>query len=203
MKNRYWNGKIFISKPRTTENNKKSNVSKNSKFVCDFLQNELIRCTVYKKYNQNQCCKVNVKRKIQNLFFRSFILHLPFNKLFGLYFPPFMNRYYPNLTYLHVRFVEISTGQRYRSITKSWALIYCPTVRKHLDIRKYRKTLLVPESFLSCNKSGRYCMEEKKNCLKTPDQITCAVYLQIILFRMHGRNTATEKELILFHQDVL
>ena len=46
-------------------------------------------------------------------------------------------------------------------------------------------------------------MEEKKNCLKTPDQITCAVYLQIILFRMHGRNTATEKELILFHQDVL
>lgn len=39
-----------------------------------------------------------------------------------------------------------------------------------------------------------YCMEEKKNQLKRPEQITSIVYFHVILFRIHERDTAREKE---------
>ena len=34
----------------------------------------------------------------------------------------------------------------------------------------------------------------ERNSLKTPEQVTLLVYLHVILFRMHERDTATELE---------
>ena len=34
----------------------------------------------------------------------------------------------------------------------------------------------------------------ERSRLKTPEKVTCVVYLHVILFGMHEKNTATEKE---------
>ena len=38
------------------------------------------------------------------------------------------------------------------------------------------------------------CYGRKRNHSKTPEQITSFVYLHVILFRMHEKDTATETE---------
>ena len=39
-----------------------------------------------------------------------------------------------------------------------------------------------------------YCMEEKRNRLKTPEEVTSVVYHYVILFRMYERDISIEKE---------
>ena len=49
-------------------------------------------------------------------------------------------------------------------------------------------------SFLKLQQNRDILYGRERNCLKTPEQLTCVVYLHVILVRMHERDAAAEKE---------
>ena len=57
----------------------------------------------------------------------------------------------------------------------------------------YQSTFLVSENFFKVAADHRHFVWKRKKSLKTPEQIISVVYVHVILFRMHERDTATEK----------
>ena len=101
LKNRHKNSEsIFILKFQTNENQRKLDVSENSKSIYDFLQNEPYEGSIMltkldvqfvESTTGSNMLKDKCKRKDLRLICRSFILHVPLNKL--LLAVPFTKRY--------------------------------------------------------------------------------------------------------------
>ena len=119
LKNRLKNSEsIFILKLQTNENQRKSDVSENSKAIYDFLQNEPYEGSIMltkldvrfvESTTGSNMLKDKCKRKDLRFICRSFILHLPLNKLFLAVL--FIKRYTRFLSYYdHPKSRKYSAG---------------------------------------------------------------------------------------------